>query len=277
MPLKAVVDKLDELDASLHQFYVEKNGKYELAVEITGIEGVKSFTDFSKLDGSLKKERNDHKDTKKKFEVFGDRKPEEVLAALDRIPELEAAAKGNLDENKLNEMVEGRIKSKLAPLERQVTTLSKERDELKGEVDGFKGKERTRTVHDNVRDAITKAQGFQPSAVEDALMFAERMLEVNEEGKVVTRDGVGVTPGVDATVWLSDMQQKKAHWWGPSGGGGAGGNRGGANGGSNPWTSESWNMTEQAKLYKENPTRAAQLAKAAGTSIGGQRPQPRNK
>ncbi|QFR59625.1 hypothetical protein P6F33_gp24 [Pseudomonas phage Quinobequin-P09] len=101
------------------------------------------------------------------------------------------------------------------------------------------------------------------------------MLEVNEEGKVVTRDGVGVTPGIDATVWLTEMQSKKTHWWGPSQGGGAGGNRSGSGGGANPWSADGWNMTEQGRILKENRSRAEQMAKSAGTTIGGPRPQPR--
>ena len=270
MALKAILDSIDDLPEDVKKEYVEKNGKFELQVE-----GMKTQADIDRLQGALTKERNDHKVVRERLGLLGDRKIEDVLATLDRIPELEAAAAGKLDENKLNELVEGRLKARVAPLEREKGQLAQKVQELSGVVEQFRSKEKTRTIHDAVREAVGKAQGFQSSAVEDALLYGERMLEVNEQGKVVTRDGVGVTPGIDATVWLTEMQSKKTHWWGPSQGGGAGGNRNGGGGGANPWSAEGWNMTEQGRILKENRSRAEQLAKSAGTTIGGPRPQPR--
>lgn len=270
MALKAILDTIDDLPEDIKKEYVEKNGKFELQVE-----GMKTQADVDRLQGALTKERNDHKVVRERLGLLGDRKIEDVLQILDRVPELEAAAAGKLDETKINELVEGRIKTKLAPVEREKGQLAQRVQELSGIVEQYQTKDKVRNIHDAVRDAVGKAQGFQSSAVEDALLYAERMLEINEEGRVVTRDGVGVTPGVDAAVWLTEMQAKKAHWWGPSQGGGAGGNRNGAGGGANPWSAEGWNMTEQGRILKENRSRAEQLAKSAGTSIGGPRPQPR--
>lgn len=270
MALKAILDTIDDLPEDIKKEYVEKNGKFELQVE-----GMKTQADVDRLQGALTKERNDHKVVRERLGLLGDRKIEDVIATLDRLPELEAAAAGKLDETKLNELVEGRIKTKLAPVEREKGQLAQRVQELSGIVEQYQTKDKVRTIHDSVRDAVGKAQGFQSSAVEDALLYAERMLEVNEEGRVVTRDGVGVTPGVDAAVWLTEMQAKKAHWWGPSQGGGAGGNRNGGGAGGNPWSAEGWNMTEQGRILKENRSRAEQLAKSAGTSIGGPRPQSR--
>lgn len=274
MALKAILDSIDDLPEDVKKEYVERNGKFELQVEIATDVGVKSFTDFSKLNGALLKERNDHKAVKERLGLLGDRKIEDVLTQLDRIPELEAAAAGKLDETKLNELVEGRLRTRIAPLERERDTLKTQLGERDKAIDSYTAKERTRTIHDEVRRAIGAQSGFQSSAVEDALMYAERMLEVTDEGRVITRDGVGITPGVDATVWLTDMQRNRPHWWGPSIGGGARGGNGGG-GGSNPWTAENWNMTEQGRIYRENPSQAEQLAKVAGTTIGGQKPQPR--
>jgi hypothetical protein len=110
--------------------------------------------------------------------------------------------------------------------------------------------------------------------LEDALEVAGRMFEVDEDGKVVTKDEVGVTPGIDAVVWLTEMQNKRPHWWGTTSGGGSRGNNGnnGTTTGNNPFTREHWNMTEQGKLVKTNRARAEQLARSAGTTIGGGMP-----
>lgn len=275
MAIKAVVDNLEGIDERYHDLYTEKNGKFEL----TGIEGMKTEADVTRLSSALEKERNDHKGTKKKFEVFADRKPEEILADLDSIPALKAAAEGKLDDAKINDLVEKRIGAKLGPVERKLKEASQqlaERDEV---ISGFQIKERRRTIHDAVRDAFGKEKGIQTSALDDALMNAESMFEINDEGKPVTKDNVGVTPGVDAIVWLKDMQQKRPHWWGPTGGGGASGNNGGggAGSGNNPFSHEHWNMGEQGKMILGNRSRAEMLAKAAGTTIGGGRPKPKAK
>ena len=265
--LKAILDSLEGVEPHFHSLYTERNGKYEL----TGIEGVKTQADIDRLQTALTKERNDHKTLKDRVSLFGDRKPEDIIAALDRIPELEAAAKGNLDEGKLNEIVEGRIKSRLAPIERQAQTLQQQLSEANASLEMLRTKDSLRIVTDAVRGAASKLKVVD-SAVEDVTLLAERLFTIDETGAVVTKDNVGVTPGISADVWLTDMQAKRPHWWGPSQGGGAGGNRGGISGVTNPWSKDAWNLTEQGRIYKENSSKAEQLAKAAGTTIGGPKP-----
>lgn len=267
MVLKAIVKDINDVDEKYRDLYTQKGDQYEL----TAIEGVRTQGDVDRLQTALKKERDDHKAVKDRLALLGDRKIEDVVATLDRLPELEAAAAGKIDDNKLNEIVETRIKSRVAPIERENSRLKTDLAERDTKIQGYEGKEKTRLIHDSVREAISKNTGFQPSAVEDALVFAERMLEINEDGRVVTRDGVGVTPGIDSTVWLTEMQSKKAHWWGPSMGGGSQGGKS-SHGVKNPWTHGDWNMTEQGRIYKESPDRAHQLAKSAGTTVGGTRP-----
>lgn len=277
MAIKAVVDSLDDVDEKYRDLYTEVNGKFE----ITGIEDVTLLSPVKKLKDENGARRISERKAKEALAPFtallGERKLEDVQSMLDRFPELEAAAEGKLDDGKINGIVEARIKTKLAPVERENGQLRQQIQERDGVIEGYKTKERIRTVHDSVREAIGKQQGFQPTAVEDALMHAERMFEVNEDGKVVTRDEVGVTPGIDAVVWLTEMQAKRPHWWGTTSGGGARGNNGngGTAAGNNPFTREHWNMTEQGKLIRTNRTRAEQLAKSAGTTIGGGMPAAR--
>lgn len=273
MGLKAALDTLDELDESLHEHYKkdDKSGKY-----ILDVEEVTKLPDVERLTTSLNKERTDHKGTKAKlapFAALGD--PAALQAQLDRIPELEAAAEGKLDEGKINSIVEGRLKTKLAPLER-------ERDQLKSQLTEKDEVIKTYTVAETrrkVSGAVTKAARelkVVDTAVEDIEIIGERLFEITEDGSVVTKDGVGVTPGLSPKAWLEDMQAKRPHWWGPSVGGGAGGNgKGGGVGGPNPWTAEGWNLTEQGQILRADRAKAERLAKAAGTSIGGAKPAPK--
>lgn len=270
MKLKMTYDSLDELPKEVHALYTEKDGKFQL----TGVEGMKTQADIDRIQAGALKEREEHKKTKeryKPFESFVD-SADEVIAKLDKYGELEAAASGKIDDTKINEMVETRIKTKLSPMERQAKKDADTIASLQQENETLKGNERRRIIKEAVRKAAIESK-MVDTAVEDAEYLAERLFEVTEDGKVLTKDGVGVTPGVDAMVWLSDMQPKRPHWWPTSqGGGGKGSGKGNGFSGANPFTKEGWNMTEQGRVLRENPARAEQLARAAGTTVGGAKP-----
>lgn len=269
MALKAILDNLDGVPEALHGEYVEKDGKFELQVE-----GMKTQGDIDRINGALQKEKKDHKALQTRVALLGDHKIEDVVTALDRIPELEAAAEGKMDDEKINQIVETRIKAKLAPVERERDQLKTKVGELEGTVGDYQTKDKTRSIHDAVRKAGREAK-MLPEAMDDALMLSERLFEVDDTGKVVTKDGVGVTPGIEPSSWMTDIQKTRPHWWGASAGGGAGGNRGGVDTSKNPFSAEHWNMTEQGKLVTTDRSKAEQLAKLAGTTIGGQKPQPK--
>lgn len=271
MALKAVLDTLDGLDEHVAALYTQRGDKFEIAVEIPGIEGIKSFTDFANLNKALQKERADHRAVKDRFAPLGDRKPEEILTILDRVPELELKAAGALDETKLETIVNGRITAKLAPVERELQTAREALLTSQATIQGYQQKEVQRTIGDSVRSASSKSHVVE-SAVEDVTLLAERVFTLDETGKVVTKENVGCTPGISPEVWLNEMQSKRPHWWGPSGGGGAAGAGGQRQFTNNPWTNENWNLTEQGKILMENASRADQLAKSAGTTVGGKRP-----
>ena len=107
-------------------------------------------------------------------------------------------------------------------------------------------------------------------AFDDMLMIGGLMFTRDETGAIVTNDNAGMA-GLSATVWLTEQQKARPHWFPESHGAGATGNKG--NGGqANPFSKDGWNMTEQGKLLRDDPETAHQMAKAAGTTVGGKRP-----
>lgn len=267
----AILDTLDDVDEAYHGMFTERNGKFEF----DGVGGLKTQGDIDRLSRAAATEREAHKVTKAKLTAFGELDPETVHTQLDRVTELELAAKGKLDEGELDKIVEGRLATKLGPIERNNKKLTDENQVLKGAVSNFEAADVKRTVLSKVGDAIKESKGFNPAAVEDVNLRAERIFELNEDGTVTAKDGVGVTPGISPSEWLIEMQTKSPHWWGDSSGGGARPPGSPPDGTVNPFTHESWNMTEQGKLLVANRGRAEQLAKAAGTTIGGRRPPPK--
>lgn len=270
--LELVVDDVNSVPEQFRTLYVEKDGKHHLNITV---KGMKPEADLNRTMEALRKERSDHNQTRSKLKPFEGLNIEEVTAQLARIPELEIAAEGKVDDKKVEKIVESRIAQRLGPVQRERDTLKSQVDDLSKTVEGFRTKEKTRTIHDAVRGAASKAK-LRDTAVEDALLFAERVFDVDDTGSVMARDNAGVTPGIDPVTWLTEMVNKKPHWFAESAGGGAGGNtRGSGSGTTNPFSREHWNLTEQGRLVRENRAQAENLARAAGTTIGGGMPQPK--
>lgn len=276
MALKAVVEDLESVDEPLRGEYKETvDPKTKAKIFVLDLENYDALPATRKLKDEAAQNRIKATEAAGKLKVFeglGDL--EEVRAKLERFPELEALAEGKLDDSKINAIVETRVRSKLAPVERERDQFRQRATELEGTVQQLTAKERQRLVNGALGKAAREAK-VQDSAIEDIELYGERLFEVTEDGAVVTKDNVGVTPGLSPKEWLVDMQSKRPHWWGPTGGGGALGGKGGSGGGVNPFTHENWNMTEQGRIVREDRARAERLAKAAGTTIGGKRPEPR--
>jgi hypothetical protein len=268
MALKAVLEQTDYdlLPEAVKAEYKEVGGKFHLDVT-----DMKPITEFNTVHGALTKERLDHKKAKDKLALFGTQTPEEIAAQLARIPELEILAEGKVDDKKIEELVTTRIHAKVAPVERERDQLKVKLTEKDSVIEGFQVKEKTRAIHDAVGKAVRGAKVLD-TAQEDAMLLAERVFEVADDGAVVTRDNVGVTPGLAPEAWVKDMAEKRPHWWAPSQGGGARGGAGGGTSGPNPFSKDGWNLTEQGQMLRTDRPKAERMAKAAGTSIGGKRP-----
>lgn len=276
--LKVTYDSGDDVPEAFRSLYSEKDGKFHL----TGIDGIKTQGDIDRISEALRKERSDHKKLRELVRgAFGNDSPDftEIKNRLDSVDELQAqidAAADPKNQKKIDDLVEAKLKAKLAPIERERDELKTRLNERDASIAEFTKEKRARKVQDVVRENATKIK-LLPEAMEDAVMYAERLFEEDDSGNLVMRDNVGFTPGVDVAFWLTEMQQKKPHWWAPSEGGGAGGNRGGIKDQiPNPWTRENWNMTEQGRMLRTDRAKAEKMATAAGTKIGGGMPPKKN-
>jgi hypothetical protein len=279
--LKTVYETPEEIPDGFAELYAERGGKMELV----GIEGVKTQSDIDRIQGALVKERTEHKAAKDALTKFSGIDPDVIhtqLAELDETKaKLEALAPGGkLDETKLEPVIEARVKRAVGPVERDLNVAKRTIDDLNKklvekdtEVGTLKGTLTTSAIERSIRDAAMGSK-MVSTAIEDAVLQANRVFEVTESGDVVTKDGVGVTPGIKAVDWLKDMQEKRPHWWPQSQGGGAGlGGRGGIpNRADNPWSKEGWNLTKQGQLVRSDANKAAEIAKSVGSFVGATHP-----
>lgn len=267
MAIKTKYATKEEIPAAFLELYTEQGGAWVL----TGVEGMKTVDDVDRLQTALNKERNDHKATKDKLAAWGSLDPAEALPKLDRIAELEQAAGGKLDDKAIDAIVEARIGTRVGPLNRQIETLTRERDEFKAANETYTAEKRSNTIRDAIRRQAVEDKVI-PTAVDDLVLIAEREMDLDENGKVIVK-GSGLSP----KDWLNDQKKTRSHFWPASAGGGAGGNLGGGGGADNPWSAEGWNLTKQGEIVVADPARADALAKAAGTKVGGLKPIAKKK
>lgn len=275
MELQAIYDDLESIPEQYRDLYAQKTegGKYE----VVGIVGLKTQGDVDRLSEALKKEREDHKAAKSGLSVWDGLNHDDVRTKLDHYDEMvtkiEAFEKeGGVDKDKLEELANARLATAMAPVKRELDELHKENDQLREENEGFKAADIRRKISDSVRAAAVKAKVL-PAAVDDVLLLAERVFEITEDGEVLTRDSVGVTPGIAADIWLTEMQPNRSHWWPMSEGGGARGGGGGNAFANNPWSAQHWSLTNQGRVLKEQGRdKAEQMARAAGSHIGATAP-----
>ncbi len=277
MALELNYDSQDDIPEAHRELFTEKDEKWHL----TGINVMVTSADVDKLNTALGKERTAHKETKKKVSVWGDMDQAKVVTDLEELTELRAAKEAWDEEDKdgaakFEAKVEATVKARTATIEAQlnkkVVELETTNGTLSEENTGFKQANVIRTIGDAVRSAAVTAKVID-SAVDDVMMLAERVFEIDDEGKVLTKDQVGVTPGIEADIWLSEMQEKRPHWWPNSTGGGASGGKGNVGFPDNPFTGEHWNLTKQAEAHRADAGKAVRMATAAGTKLGGLRPK----
>ncbi|MGI9460104.1 MAG: hypothetical protein ACR2NF_08915, partial [Pirellulales bacterium] len=252
------------------ELYTERDGKFVLS----GVTGMKTQTDVDNVSEALRKEKEDHKAARDKLKPWGELDAQETLAKLDRIGELEAAAGGTLDEEKLQGLVDARLNQHTAPLQRTIDEMTEANATLTTERDTLHGQIESRKMSDQIGAGASSANVLS-AAIGDIQLIAANMMELNENGIAVTKDGIpNVTPGMGVDDFFKEMKQTRTYWWPESEGGGSQGGKHNVNGfsGKNPFTRENWNMTEQGKVHKQDPTLASNLAKAAGTTVGGRMP-----
>lgn len=252
----------DDIPENAKEYYTEENGEWIL----TGVKGG-GKKNIDRLEESLRKERTDHKSTKSTYSKLQGLDIDELLKRNDEYDELKIRAEATKDDKKIDEIVETRIKSRLTPLQRELqqtkemlTGITTERDELVN-------KERSSKVRSAIRKAARSAKVVD-TAVEDIEQLGSVLFDLDDAGNIVSKEGVGVTPGMDPSMWLSDMKDKKPHWFPSSfGGGGKGGKGGQGFDGDNPWSADGWNLTAQGRIIRENPDKAKRMASLHGVDL----------
>lgn len=275
MSLMAVVETLDSVPEEFHSLYSERDGRFE----VTAIEGMKTQGDVDRLQEALRKERGISGDLKTRVSSFGEITPESVETLQHENEDLKlqldaASREGGPSEEDLEKLAETRALMRIRPLERQLNKATEELQAITGERDTL-AKERSRsqivTAAERAAQAKDVAVTKEVVASGDLGDWAARVFEI-VDGKVVTKDGVGLTPGITPDQALLDMKEggQRPYWFGATTGAGArGGKTPHGETGDNPFkldeaTGRPKNLTAAAQIARSDPERAKRLLSVAG-------------
>ncbi|HMP82701.1 MAG TPA: hypothetical protein PKA41_08380 [Verrucomicrobiota bacterium] len=257
MALKYKIKSREEVAAELQPFYVGRDGAFYLDAE--------GATDKTKADEM----RNHNIELRKQLEQLNARfdgiDPDEVrklAAEKQRLEEERQLKAGELDK-----VVESRVKSLKADWDKQLSTVTAERDSLTSRLTAIQ-------IDQGVITAATK-RGLRPTAIPDITARARIVFKlVNGAPRAFEADGTTVRYGRDGVTpmtleeWVDAQTSDAPHLFESNAGGGAASNPAGGGTGSNrsvenPFRKETWNLTEQMKLQKSDPALAARLKAAA--------------
>jgi len=257
MALKYKYAKREEIPAEQAALYVEREGAFYLDAE--------GVTDKSKADEL----RNHNIELRKQIEErdarFEGIDPDEFRRLADEKRKLEEEKQ--LKAGEVDKVVENRVKGLKADWDKQFSTVTAERDALTSRLTAIQ-------IDQGVLTAATK-RGLRPTALPDITARARNVFKlVNGAPRAFEADGQTVRYGRDGVSpmtleeWVDGQTSDAPHLFESNAGGGAASNGGGAAAGSNrsvknPFRKDTWNLTEQMKLQKNDPQLAARLKAAA--------------
>jgi hypothetical protein len=249
-------DALSDVEKAHYNPATGESGKF--ALDCPGAVSKKAHDQF----------RDENIRLRQTVEAYGDIKPEVAKDLFAKKEEIEAA-KGKVGDE-VTKLVNQRVEAMKATHTAELEKLTKERD-------GFKTNLETRMIDGALIEAGTEF-GLLGTAHDDLTARGRSMFRLAEDGKSVvahdadgnpiyTETGEPMTP----KAFVSGLTKKASHLFNPSQGAGSQGGGGGPKGGQgttgNPWKKETFNLTQQSAIYREDPTRAKALAAQAGVTL----------
>ncbi len=256
MPLKYKVKSKEEVPAELSHLYQERDGAWLLDVE--GAIDKAKLEEIRNNNATLARERDE---LKQRFEGID---PDEVRKLMEEKQRLEMEAQGKKPED-IDRILAERVKTLRADLEKQIGSLTSERDTLNSRLT-------TIQIDQGVVTAATRL-GLRSAAIPDITSRARAVFRLvngaptafESDGKTIRYGRDGISP-MTVEEWIGSVKIDAPHLFTFAEHGlqpGGDGENKTALGKNNPFSRKSWNLTEQMRLYKSDPANAQRLESAA--------------
>lgn len=218
MALKAILETLDGVPEALHEFYVQKDGKYVLDAE--GVEDVKGLKSALQREKAERKKRADELASLK--EALGDIEPEKAREALAKVQEYED--KKLLDAGQIEELVAQRTERAKADALARVKAIEAAAKQTADEKARIEARLSEVMIDNAIRTEATRAY-VRDGAVDDVLLRGKQLFKL-VDGEVRAVKGEAIEYGKDGNPltigeWLNGLVPAAPHLFESSNGGGA--------------------------------------------------------
>ena len=251
MALKYKYATKQEIPAEHQPFYVERDGAWLLDAD--GVVSQAKLDEFRQNNITLTNQL-------KRFEGID---PDAVRQLADDKQRLEDEQR--LKDGKFQEVLDARLKTARADWDKTHGVVVAERDALHGRLTAIQ-------IDQAVVSEATK-RGLRPTALTDITARARQTFKlVNGVPQAFEADGQTARMGKDGASpmtlaeWVDALVSDAPHLFEANAGSGAAGSGSGGAGNrsvKNPFRKESFNLTEQMKIQKNDPALAARLKAAA--------------
>jgi hypothetical protein len=253
MSLKTYINTLEDIPEALQEFYKPKGEGFSLDLE--------GEQDRTALKDKLKEFRDNNVNLQTELESIKSK-----FADLEELDpnDLREAVKAHRAV-KEKEMVPAVEMDRLISQKIQETKkkYSKELDETRELATRLQIEMSRMMIEKNVTEAINKVGQLQKGALPDVLRRAQQEIEVKEDRLIDRSTGLSLDP----LEWAQGLYKSSSYFFNPTAGVGSRGS-GGEGTKNNPFHKDHINLTEQARMYRENPSEAKRLAREAGVSLG---------
>jgi hypothetical protein len=250
--LKYIFETEAEIPEAVRAFYEESNGKWVLNCE--GAAPAAKVDEF----------RRNNVVEKKKLEDFKDIDPTRYAELVEKEKDFENSKADNKE--KIDELVAKRVEALKTDYEKKISELNATNEAATKQLT-------TLQIDQAVLTTATEL-GLRKGADADIIARANGVWKLvdgkpvayKDDEQVFGKDGQPIT----MREWAETLSKSAPHLFEPNqGGGSGGGGNGGGNTdtGPNPWKSESFNLTQQAAILKEDPAKARRMAATAGKTI----------
>jgi hypothetical protein len=255
MALKFKVKSKDEIPAELAAHYVERDGGWVLDAD--GAAERSKLDEFRSSNVALMKERDE---LKQRFEGIDPEEVRKLALEKQRLEDEQRVKAGEFDK-----VLDGRLKAAKQDWDKQFAVVTSERDALVARLTAIQ-------IEQGVTEAATK-RGLRSTAIPDITARARAVFRLVDgapaafaaDGQTLRLGRDGVKP-MTLEEWVDTQVSDAPHLFESNAGGGAAGNGSGGAGNrsvKNPFRKESWNLTEQMKLQRNDPQLAVRLKASA--------------
>ncbi len=271
--LKTVVPNLDDIAEEHRDFYVEKDDKF-----ILDVDGIDDHPAVSALKNALERQKSERRQLstdlaalkEKAKNVPEDFDLDKYNAMVAELEEIKANPNRKVDENENRELAAARkaLEQKIAGMEKShADAIAKKEAEVKKR----DGKIRQLLIDEGLTKSLVEAGVGKEWLKAAKALLKDDCTVVEEDGDyhAIVQSDLGPVPiSKYVNDWVASDEGKV--FIPPAKGGDANNQNKPTqriNTDKNPWSKDTWNLTEQGKILTEDRTKAEKLAKAAGKQL----------